>query len=280
MRLLCVVAAMVCENRAESKGRIRPGPEGAGILDGVRPALAQAGHGQGEVPVAAVVDVDGFKARGFEQQGLSADAGAGCGEALPGEEVEVRILLEPGLQVLGAHEVFRIVVHGAAVGAVEAGLDPVDGKKRIGRAGGGRPAEGIKGGADGLGAQQRIGDVGHEVGPGRDMGHIVGQDRVHADGIAADVGPAVAQAQSGAFGQPVPGQDVPGVGVDAHEVDLRHGEQGVEHPAEKRLAAKVAKILAPDSLAVGLHGKQCDKALFFRRPHGSVIPSAEPTRRL
>lgn len=26
MRLLCVVAAMVCENRAESKGRIRRGP--------------------------------------------------------------------------------------------------------------------------------------------------------------------------------------------------------------------------------------------------------------
>src|SRR3546814_12707382 len=42
------------------------------------------------------------------------------------------VLLEPWFQILGAHQIVRVMVHGAAIGTVEAGLHLVDGEQGVG----------------------------------------------------------------------------------------------------------------------------------------------------
>src|SRR3546814_11515347 len=83
-----------------------------------------------------IVYVDVFELRAFIHHGFSADARIGGGEAVTGENVQVRVLLEPGFQLLGAHQIVRVMVHGAAIGTVEAGLHLVDGRteeRRVGK---------------------------------------------------------------------------------------------------------------------------------------------------
>src|SRR5690606_14282234 len=89
------------------------------------PGLLAHRQGLDEVPVVRLVDVAGLQLGRLEQDRLPADAGVGCAEAVAGEQVEVRVLLEPRLQVLGADQVVGVVVHRRAVGPVEARLDAV-----------------------------------------------------------------------------------------------------------------------------------------------------------
>src|SRR3546814_4202681 len=91
------------------------------------------------------------------------DAGTGGGEAVPGEGVQVRILLEPGLEILGAHQIVRIMVHGSAVHTIEAGLHLVHGEQRVGATGCLRLTECRQRSPNSIRAHQWVGGVGHQV---------------------------------------------------------------------------------------------------------------------
>lgn len=223
--------------------------------------LHEAGCDDGKVPVGRGVDVDGFEVGAFIHHGLLADAGLGFGEAVGREEVEVGVLLEPGLQVLRGNQVVGVVIDRAAIGTVKARLHLVDGEQRVGLARCLGVEEGGDGLADGVRAHQRVCGVRHQIQVGRDVGDVVGQHQVHADVIAADFGFAVADGDAVGVDQAILGQDVAGVGVDDDLVDLVDLKQGVENPAEQRLAAEVAEVLAFDAHTVGLHGQQGDDSL-------------------
>jgi hypothetical protein len=80
--------------------------------------------------------------------------------------------------------------------------------------------------------------VGHQVDVGRHVGNVVGDHQVHADEVTANFGPPVADAHARAVHQAVVGQHMAGVGVDDHFIDVVDRQQGVQHPAEQRLAAE------------------------------------------
>lgn len=102
----------------------------------------------GDVPAFLVVDIGGFGARGFKEDGLFADAGIGGGEAGFGKNVEVGVFLEPWLEILRAEQVVRVVVHRGGVGPVKAGLEFVDREKAVGLPGGAAFFIGVEGGFD------------------------------------------------------------------------------------------------------------------------------------
>ena len=200
----------------------------------------------GEGPVCGCVDVDGFEFSAFVHHGLVADAGVRLGEALAGEEVEVGVLFEPGLEVLGADEVGGVVIHRGAVGAVEARLNLVDGEQGVCNALGLGLLEGVEGAVHGVGLHEGVGGVGHEIDVSFDAGDIVGEDEVHGDEVAAKLGLAVADGNAVGVIQAVLGEDVAGVRIDDDLIDLFHRDQCVENPAEQGFAAKVAEVFAFD----------------------------------
>ena len=90
--------------------------------------LYESSGDHGEVPISSSVYVNGFKVRPFIHHGPNANAGVGFGKAAGGKDVEIGIFFEPGFQVLGGDQIVGVVVHGAAVAPVEAGLHFVHGK--------------------------------------------------------------------------------------------------------------------------------------------------------
>jgi len=69
--------------------------------------LHETGCDKGTVPVGG--NVDGLEVWAFIHHRLLADAHFGFGEAVGGENVEVGVFFEPGLQVLRGNEVIRVV---------------------------------------------------------------------------------------------------------------------------------------------------------------------------
>lgn len=218
-----------------------------------------AGRDQlGQIPAFLIIDVGGFHPWGFKQNGLASDARVGGRKALPGEEVEVGVLLVPRFEVLGPDEVVRIVVDGGAVAPVEAGLELVDREEGV-LAGSPRPIEGPQRPHNGGGTQERVGGVGHQVGGGRNGLDVIGQHLVHADEIPTDLGLAVADEDAVRIHEAVVGKDGPGVGVDDDLLDLRDCQKGIENPPEQGLAGEVAEVLPLHPGAVGLHGEEGDE---------------------
>ncbi len=216
--------------------------------------LPRLGQRLRDVPAFLVVDVGGFGAGGLEEDRFLSDAGIGRDEAVSRKDVEVRVFLKPWLQILRADEIVGVVIHRRSVGAVEAGLEFVHGEEAVVCAGGDAGLVGFDRCADGPGGKQRVGGVGHEVGVCCHILEIVGDDEIHADEVAANFRFTVADEDAIGIDEAFLRENVAGIGVDHDAVDLLDLEQGVEDPAEERLAGEVAEILSGDARAVRFHG--------------------------
>ena len=184
------------------------------------------------------------------------DPGVRRQETVPRKKIEVRIFLEPGFQVLGPHEVVRVVVHGTAIFPVEPCLHLVDREQGIRLPFPLRHKEAGKSILYRPGSQERVRGMGHEINVGGNVLNVVRDDQVHADEIAADLRPAVADQHPLGILQAVLRQDLPGIGIDHHQIDLGDRQERIEYPAEQRFSGQGAEILALDALAVRLHGQK------------------------
>lgn len=215
-------------------------------------------HRLGNIPAFLIVDIGGFGARGFEKDRSFADAGV-CGfETRFGKDVEVGVFLKPRLEILRADEVVRVVVHGRSVRSVKAGLEFVHSEKAVVCAGLHASPVFAEGGTDGCRREERVGRMGHQVGSGGHICEVVGDDEVHAHEVAADFGLAVTNEDAVGIHKAFLGEDIAGVGIDDNLVDFLDLKQGVENPAEERLASELSEVFSGDAGAVGFHWEQGD----------------------
>lgn len=231
--------------------------------------LAAQGENLRNGPAGLVVNIGGFHARGFKQDWLVANPGVGGLEAFPVEDIQIGIFLIPRFKVLGADEIVGVVVHGRAILAIKAGLKTIRSEKAVRRSFCSRLAVCVQRGADGVGAQQRIGGVRHQVGLGGNIGHVIRQHKIHAGKITAKLRLAVTDEHAVALADAVLRQNFARVGVDDNQVNLWNAVQRVENPAEQGLAGKQTEVFARNPCAVRLHWQQGDDIELFII-HGAV----------